>query len=269
MIARSFLLALGATCVLSASAVSQDPTAKKAPAPEILAKIKTLDAAVKDRKFKRDSEAVGIIDELLQEYADMHPKSQAAFVKSLDKVFKAKQRKKDNTSLYIATIACLGEIGGAEASKPLVKAFSNKKFSKREDWAPVQDAMLEAIGKCKDPKQVKMLIDEAADSPHDGIKSSAGKALRHYGEHSFKVRKSIVKELVKAFSRVHNGANQSTNQDPVQQTFRATLRKISDPWNDTLNILTGETFRDAPEWNRWWNKNKNSPKKWKNQADGK
>ena len=120
---------------------------------------------------------------------------------------------------------------------------------------------------CRDPKQIKFLLDEASRSPDDGVKAAAGRALRHFEEHPSKERVQIVKQLVQAFANVANQAARIGSQDPTTETAKRTLRAISEPWNETLGVLTGESLRTAPEWRSWWNDNKNKPKKWKHQTD--
>lgn len=261
-------IALSLVCA-TMSFAQDDAAAKKEPLPERLEKIGTLEDAISDRKFERDEEAIKLIDELVQVLDDMHDKTKKEFVKTLGRAFSVKQRKPQNASLYTAAAMGLGLAGGADAARILQKAYTGNKFDDREEWASLQDKLLEAIGHTKDEKSVKFLLDEAQRSIHDGVKKAAGRALRHYEGSSFKVRSDIVGELTKAFSRVHDGAQDENH--PQSDNHERTLRAISQPWKETLKALTGEHegIETAPDWTRWWNKHKNSPKQWKNQSDGK
>lgn len=264
--ALSLAILLGFTS-LAPSLQAQDP--KKKPDPEVAEKIEKFEDAATDPRFEHDQEAISLLGELWPKYEEMHTKNQQALIKALSKVFQGRTRKPDQALIYIECAGALGEIGGKDASRILVKAYEDNDFKDREDWGTLQDKLLESIGQTKDPKQVKMLLDEAQRSHEDGIKAAAGKALRHFSGAAFKVRKEIVGELVKAYDNVYNGAHKSLNQDPQVDRDKRTLRAIADPWNETLFQLTGDKLSLATEWRSWWNDHKNSPKKWKNQSDGK
>ena len=267
-------LSLSFAAVWLASFVASSPVAaqtSRASRPSqaskaVLEQVKTLEAAIKDRKFAREKEAIDHIDELLGRYDSLHEKSQRKFVGALKNVYRAKKRKPTNAAIYVATAAALGEVGGSDGFKVLKGAWNNKAFSKRKEWASLQDQLLEAIGKTGDKNALVLLLDEASDAHEDGIKLAAGRALRHFSEHTFKQRKLIVKELIQAFTNIENGARDNLNQDPTVETRKRTLRAIADPWNQTLAEMTGESFRTAAEWRSWWNDYKNKPKKWKHQT---
>jgi hypothetical protein len=249
---------------------AQDDPKEKEPDPEVTAQIEKLKDAIKDRKMERDLEARELIDGLLQKYEGLHEKSQKAFVLALNETWKARPRKPEQLELYKATAFALGTIGGDAASKMLVAATKSKPFTDKEYLAILED-LLENVGRTKDEKQVKTLVDLAARDPEDRVKAASGRALRHFEESSFDVRKDIVKDLLIDYTKIESGANESVNpSDPVQQARKRTLQAIADPWNETLSKLTGETdIRTAQDWQHWWNKNKNTPKSWKNQAGAK
>ena len=41
------------------------------------------------------------------------------------------------------------------------------------------------------------------------------------------------------------------------QNARDRLAAISDKWNGTLSKMTGQDLRNFPDWNAWYQKNKN------------
>ncbi len=262
---RPLLTALSALLFVSAPLLAQkDASAKKLPNPEVAKKLKEFSTAIKDKKFKRDSVATGIIDELLQDFEEMHPKDKESFTKSLGSVFKGRntRRKADNPGLFRAAVFALGDMGSKDqktapaASKILVTAYGKKPFSKKQ-WMGLRENMLENVGKTKDVKQKDFLVDEATRSPHDGIKAAAGKAIRYYAELKLGERKVIFKKLLRNYAKVEDQSTKNIDPgDMAVQTAKRTLQKIADPWNTTLAALTGEEFRTAERWQRFWNKNK-------------
>ncbi len=259
---RSLLVTCLGLSLWAAPAYAQDDaTAKKVPDPKVTARLAEFSKHIRAKKFARDDDAIGIVDELLQRWESLHPKNRAGFLKALSAVFKGKKRKADNQRLYIAASAALGAIGAAGekgAAKILVGNFDKKPFSNR-DWVSLRERMLENIGKAADEKQIKFLTKAATRDPDARIKAAAGKALRYYAASSQQVRKAqIVKILLRDYARIEAGAQANANPgDSTVQTRRATLRAIADPWNTTLQAMTGaQDPNTAAEWQKWWNKNK-------------
>lgn len=255
MMRTSFPLSSALVLVLGAALAAQEDGDKK-PDPEVQAKIKEFEKAIADRKMERDQEAVGMIDELLKNYADLHEKDQRSFIKALDKVFKQRPRKPENQGLYKATVTALGTIGGDVPAKILVSAYKNKAFDD-DEWLSFREEILENIGLTKDERQIDFLLDRATRDPVDGVKRGAGKALRHFRESDQKVRKDIFSKLLIDYAKIEGDAHGSLDPgDAVAQTRQRTLKAIADPWNETLSALSGAQHRTAVDWQSWWNDNK-------------
>ena len=243
-----------------------DAAAKKLPDPEVKALLQDFEVAIKHRKFALEKRAVEIMDGLQARYEDLHPKDQSDFRRALAKVFKAKPKRKPDTpgQLYEATLTCLGTIGGKDASQILLHLHKSKRFDDRE-WIRVgmQQVLLENLGRTKDEKVIDVLMKDATRDPSDPIKAVAGKALRHFSESKQRVRKDIVKKLVRDYGTIEGKANGLDLNSEVRTTSRRTLAAIRDLWNTTLQAMTGQKFRTAEDWQRWYSKNKTSPKAWR------
>ncbi|MGE0144109.1 MAG: HEAT repeat domain-containing protein [Planctomycetota bacterium] len=263
---RLLAVFLGLATLMPGSLCAQDDE-KPAPAkpdPAVAEKIKELHKAVAEPKFTRDGDAVRIIDELQQAYADMHPKDQSAVIGGLSKVFQiGKKRPLDQPGLYRGAVFALGKIGGPDAAKVILGLLGRDPFKSR-DWQSFQEDLYENLGKTKDEKQIEFLIDMATNDPEDGIKAAAGKALRHYDELKLAQRKDIFKRLLVDYEKIEGDskANLDTG-DPVVATRKRTLARIRDPWNGTLGVMSGQAFGTAVEWRKWWNDFKDDAKAWR------
>lgn len=237
---------------------------KKEPDPEVAEKLDVFEDAIRERDFSRDREAVGIVDELLQKHQEgMHPKDEKDVLEAFRKVFRQKPRKPSQPQLYEATVAALGEIGGPYASRILVEIVDRKPFDD-EEWLAFRERVYEAIGKTEDERQIDFLVKAATRSPIDGVKRAAGKALRHFEGSDLKIRKDIFKDLLTNYGKIEGDAKSSLDPgDSLVATRKRTLAAIADSWNETLGALSGQSFRTAEEWYKWYNDHKNDPKAWK------
>ncbi|MEM7200858.1 MAG: HEAT repeat domain-containing protein [Planctomycetota bacterium] len=166
------------------------------------------------------------------------------------------KRPPERRGVFKAAAYALGEIG-PDGSRSLVKAYNSSKYQPERDWVGLRADFLKALGRTKDVKQVEFLIDRAARDHEDEILRAAGIALGHFDEAKQKVRKNIVKELVKKLNEIFNKSRQSVDPgDPVMARAKYTLAAIERDWNQTLRKLTGQDFKTAPEWQRFYNKNK-------------
>ncbi len=261
---RNHAIAFAILAFLAAPAAAQDEPAKPdKPDPAVKEKLDTFEDCLRDRKFERDTEATQIIDELLQRYPELHEKDQRSFLKALDSVFRARQRKPEQPGLYQATIHALGTIGGEDAAKILVKVFDKKMFE-AEEWASLQEDLLENIGRTKDEKQIDFLVKRAVRDPTDSVKRAAGKALRYFEDSDLKTRQDIFKELLINYGQIEGDSKSSLDpNNNLVATRKRTLAAIADPWNVTLSKLSGQNFRTAEEWQKWWNEAKYDKKMWK------
>ena len=234
---------------------------KKIPAdPDVPAKLKLLKEVGKDKKFARDAEGVGIIDVLMQKQdKGLNAKDQKAIVKGLDALLsKDRLRPADKAQLYMATAEALGR-HGSNGAKALKSAYEKKRFPDKPEWVPLREKLLVNVGRTKDEKMVKFLLDEARRSPEAALQAAAGKALGNYGESNQKLRREIVSGLIIKWGSLKEAASQ-LGTNVIAQNARDRLAAVDGPWNDTMKGLTGQDFDTFIKWQAWYNKHKND--KW-------
>lgn len=253
------------TVALFAMTAAGSLRAQKPPKPvpdkEVAEKTAQLKKIAADKKFREDDRGVDLIDALmLKQQAGMIAKDEQLVIKTLDGVMnKGKVRPADKAKLYGAAAEALGRHGSAGA-KSLKKAYSNKsRFKAKQMWVPLRERLLRNIGRAKDEKDVKFLLDEANRNPESALQAAAGEALGNFEESKQKVRKQIVKSLLVTFGALSERASQGgTSID--SQNAKDRLAALSGKWTKTLQKLTGQNFVTFREWQTWNNKNKN--KKW-------
>lgn len=255
---RSFALAIlisSLTCGLPAQ------TAKPAAAevdPWVKETLKEYRKHIFDRKAMRDAAAIELIQKMLDKYDTMHPKDQRAFAEGIADSLKSRscKRKPNQAGIYRTTIKALS-MAGKNGAFHLKKAFENKSKFKGKDWINLRGDMLEKIGRTKDERSIKFLLDVALKIPNDTLMAKAGGALRHYKDLKLKKRRNIAKLLIKKFATIYSSANENLNpNDLTVRTWRDRLAAVSDPWNTSLQALTRQRYRSANDWNTFWNKHK-------------
>ncbi len=203
------------------------------------------------KRGEQDSEAVGLIDQLLQEWAQCGPKDRSSIVKGLGKTFDQKRQELDDglpdNRLYLATATALGEMG-KDATKELQKWIGNKKH--RKDLA-LQRRLILSLGKTKDTDAVDDLLDLLNDKDN-AIIAAACQALADFEEADLKVRKEIFNELLKLLTTTKAMKDGDINDILSRDRYDA----IAAPITTTLQQLSGHDARKPEDWQRWWNKNK-------------
>ena len=233
----------------SAALVSQDTgTPDKRP------EVKEMLGELKDHIGKRgdeDREAVGVIDQLLQEFPQSGPKDKAAIVKGLGKCFEVKRQDLEdgvkNNQLFLGAAVALGEMGEF-ATKTLEKWVGNKKH--RKDIA-LQRQLILSLGKTKDVKAVKKLLDLLNDNDNVLVGATA-EALSQFDGAALKVRKEIFNDLLKLMMTTKALKDSDANDIVSREKWDV----IAAPIITTLQALSGHDERKPEEWQRWWNKNK-------------
>src|SRR5688572_30086753 len=131
------------------ASVRQDPPADNRE--EVKAMIAELEAHAALRG-KEDTEAVAVIDRLVQTFAECGPKDRAAIVKSLDKCFKEKRLEDENgvpdNKLYLAATTALGEM--APESVDVMMSWIGHKTHKKD--VALQRLLILKLGKTKQEK---------------------------------------------------------------------------------------------------------------------
>lgn len=243
---------------LASSAPAQDDPKKIPEDPEVEKLCDVLDDVRKDRKFELDGQGRDAIDLLMQKQEKgLNPKDEKAIVKALDGILNkaAKDRPPERMQIYIVVAEALGR-HGPEGAKSLQKAYDGKRFPDKSEWVPLRERLLINIGRTKDEKMVKFLLDEARRNPEAALQAKAGEALGFFEESEEKVRKEIVEDLLVKFGSLSEMASQiGTNVEA--QNARDRLAAVRGPWNATLVKLTGQNFDTFREWQTWHNKNRN------------
>ena len=257
---RAMLLVPLASAMLLAALASAAVTTAQDPKPADATlddQINEFKEAISERDGEQDQKAIGLIDAFNQKYKDLEKKDQSDVRKVLDDALTSTRirRPPEKIGMYTAAAAALGGMGD-DGARILKKAFDSSKFKKRE-WVDLRAVLLKWLGKTKDESMIKTLTDVARRDPEDKLMAAAGEALGNFADQPLKVRKDIVKDLINKFGEVHGKANASLDPGDAQVArSKQRLAAISDPWNETLKMLTKHEFRSAPEWQTFWNKEK-------------
>ncbi len=237
---------------LAVPSVLQDDEEKPDKRPEVKSLIDRFKAHVKKRG-KEDDEAVGVIDQLVKEFAESGPKDQKAIIDALEKCFKEKRKPLEDGSpdnrLFLAAAVSLGYMG-EEAAKPLSKLVDHKKL---RDDLDLQRRIILSLGKTESEKYVKVLMDTLKHH-EPRMQAYAAEALASFAGHSLDLRKEIFQEVLKIMMGVRSTVDtDAAGTNTVEQDRWAV---ISGPMTTTLRALSGQEIRDAHEWQAWWNNNK-------------
>ena len=256
---------------LFAQAPGAAPGAAPAPPldPALPDQLKELKQLVSEPKMADDFQAITLIQALSKDLDKRNPKDKERIAKGLGDVFRTgKVRPADKDNLYKETSDALAKLE-TDGSKELAKALADPRF---KDLIAVQAHMMLAIGKTEDDKQVELLLDTTVRSPHDQLRAASGEALGCYTSLEIKLRRDVVKGIIREWGSLHQKATTADNPnpnapiDPAPANARKTLREVEGKWNATLQKLTGTSFTQFLDWQRWLNKNQNwtppaSPKK--------
>ncbi len=233
----------------AALVLSQDEPEDKRP--EVKELCDTLGGHI-GKRGDEDTEALKVIDTMLQEYKVSGPKDRGLIVKALGKCYEQKRQPLEegvpNNRLYLTATVALGEMG-TDASKTLIKYIGHKKHRSDEG---LQRELILALGKTKDPAGVKTLEGLLNDKT-DSLVGAAAEALGQYTELPLEDRKDIFNSLLKVLVT----AKTVMDADAADIQARDRFDTIAGPISTTLKDLSGhEGARKPEEWQHWWNKNK-------------
>ena len=240
-------LATGAA--LAAPAQEETPIVDKRP--EIKEMLDTFKEHVKKRG-EEDPEAIGVIDQLVQEYPNSGPKDRKAIVKELEKAFKLKRNKElepgvPDERLYMASAVAMGRMG-PESVKPLAKLLGAKNIKKK---IRLQRTIAIALGTTRDLGAKDPLLGLLKH--HDPVMVAAGaEALSYFVDAPLKDRKEMFSEQLKILM----GQLTEKDADPTNVIALERWNTISGPIVNSLQKLSGHDERDPATWQAWWNKNK-------------
>lgn len=247
----ALLLALSPSPAAAASApafLAQDPPADERE--DVKTLLSELDRHATARG-KEDTEAVAVIDRLVQTFPECGPKDRASIVKGLDKCFKEKRQENDQgvrqNQLYLAAATALGEM--APESVPVLLSWIGHKSHKKD--VALQRLLILRLGKTKDDRGQKPLI-KLLDDPDPPIQAAAAEAIGEFDGAPLAERKVLFEELLKLLMGVKSEVDANTT-DPIARNRYDT---VAAPIVTTLKRLSKHDEHEPEAWQRWWNKNK-------------
>ncbi|MBL8767942.1 MAG: hypothetical protein JNL94_11280 [Planctomycetes bacterium] len=238
-----------------ASAFAQDPPAAASATPD--ESIKTIDAALKERKSadedvraNADEKAVKAVDQLLMDYKSFDDAGKKKALGAVADLFSVRTPVDTENRLYGAAAAFCSDVGD-EGVAPLEKALKLKHLEKRLD---VQEILIQSLAKHKKEKHVDLFLD-LLKGDQNRVIVAAVRALGEYRDADGKLRKRIVEGLVKTYANVNALDIREKGKNPV---WHERLQEIEVPMNETLGVLTLQSFQSAPEWEKWFNDNRSA-----------
>jgi hypothetical protein len=250
-IAVSVALVWSAALALDAPASTrlQDPIPDKRPEiADLAAKLESLIV----KKGAGDMDAIGVIDQLNQEFPKSGPKDKAQIVKSLSKCFEQRrlepgEEKTVNNKLNLAAAMALGQMG-PESTKTLIGWIGHKDLKK--DLA-VQQVLIKSLGKTHDKDGIKTLVLKLEDKDAP-IVGAAAEALAHFDGADLATRKSIFESLLKILMSSKGAKDQNVNDLVARERYDV----IAAPIVTSLAKLSKHDEREPDKWQTWWNKNR-------------
>lgn len=229
----------------------QDEDERPDKRPEVKELLKRL-SELASKRGKEDTEGVGVIDKLTKEFPDSGAKDREAIAKGVAKCLSEKRTETDgvfDNKLYLAAATALGEMG-PESAKALMGWIDHKTL--RKDMA-VQRQLILSLGKTRDPKAIKTLMD-LVKHKEPTMQGAAAEALGNYKDEPQDVRKEIFEEILKELTAVKGQVDADIGL--ADTITRERYDVIAAPMVTTLRELSGHEERDPAEWQHWWNKNK-------------
>ena len=258
-----FLLATFLVFSFSSALLAAVPQDEELPDVKMLTK--ELEVQYKKKK-ERDTDRIVAIYVLFSEnYKEYKSNDQKKIVKAIRKGFDIKPPIEDREFL-ITGAGCLAGMG-SEGLKGLQQAYEGRaltpkdKKDKRAARACLRTRAFieEAMGQTKEPAAIKPIGDFLWNDNAEIIKAAC-KALANYNELPVSKRKPVVEELVKVYAYLDSQAQQAI-KEPKFGYLRDRLIAVEGTFNQTLQKLTLQTLDSAPQWQKWYNKNKGK-KKW-------
>jgi hypothetical protein len=238
-----------ASLAIEARASVQD--AKPDNRPEIKSRIDELNAHI-DKKGKEDSEAVGVLDKLHQEFPLSGPKDRAAIVKAINECFEAKRQESEDgvrdNKLYLAAAVSLRDMGPESA--PILRNWIGHK-AHRKDIA-LQQKLILSLGRTHDETGRKELLDLLTDKT-PAIQAAAAEALGEFAESDQKIRKENFEKLLNTGLMPIKALIDVPNPTALD---RERYDTVAAPIITSLQRLSKHEEQDPNKWLRWWNDNK-------------
>lgn len=250
---QSIALLLG-LCLLPLSAVAMEGSPEE-PLAKLDGALKLVRDSKEDVRDKAIEEVRTAVDQLTGGYKGYEEAQQKEVVKGIAKIFNTRvyeDREGGDVSgdkIYLNAAAALSDMGD-EGEKVLKKALDIKSLEKKP---AVRETIVEALGKHRNEKNVDMFIKMLVDDDPKLVRGAVN-ALGEYHESDGKLRKKIAEALVKQYANTHNLDLKEKGRNPV---WRDRLTTIEVPMNESLGKLTLQNLQSAPDWEKWFNDNRN------------
>lgn len=219
--------------------------------PEVAEKLAKLKSLIDDRKGEKDIDAIGVIDQLVQEFPKCGVKDRVAVVTSLSKCFEVRRLVKEgeppNNKLTMAAAVALSYMA-PESTKELQKWIGQKELKKDQ---ALQTRLVDSLGKTKDKEALKPLMD-LLNHKDDWMVAAAANALSNFGEIDLPTRKTVFETILKNVT----SAKSQTDGNPNDTVARQRYEVIGAPMITALQKLSKHDERAPEAWQTWWNKNK-------------
>ena len=253
----SAVLAL-ALCASAATVPPAPPAAVSAaqddPKPDKREEVKTLVAKFKahtKERGKEDIEAVGVIDQLLKEFAASGPKDRELIAKTIGDALKERRKPTaegvaDN-KLFLAAAIGLGEC--APESVPVLTGWIDHKDHR--DDIDLQRALILSLGKSKEKAAVKTLTKLLVHH-RAAVQAATAEALVNFKELPLADRKEIFKSVLDQLTQIKGQIDTDPN-DVIEKERYDTVRA---PMRAVLEAMSKQSLGEPAEWRSWWNNNK-------------
>jgi hypothetical protein len=219
--------------------------------PEVADRMTKLQSLIDDRKGEKDTDAIGVIDQIMQDFANCGVKDRQLVVTGLSKCFEVRRLVKEgdppNNKLYMAAAVALSYMA-PESTKELLKWIGQKDLKKDQ---ALQTRLVDSLGKTKDKEAIKPL-EMLLNSKDDWMVGAAASALANYGELELNERKTVFETILKNLT----AAQSQTDGNPNDTVARQRYDVIAAPMITALQKLSKHDERSPVEWQKWWNKNK-------------
>jgi HEAT repeat protein len=230
----------------------QDAKAGAGPEDQLIATIedslKDARSTTADKREAAEEKIRSTTDQLLTNFKSYSAEKQKLIVAEMGKIL-ANRTPDDKNATYNVAAAALSDMG-PDAVPVLLKSMPLKHLEKRIE---VQKFLVAALGKHKDEKQIEFFIKLLQKSETDIVVAAIG-ALGEYRECDAKIRKHIAEALVREYARTQTAEDAAKGKDEV---MHKRLLAIEVPMNTSLEMVTLQRFQTEPEWEKWFNENRN------------
>ncbi len=205
---------------------------------------------------KKDDDAIVKIDEMVREYAESGPKDRKKIADAIAKNLTVQrippEGSQEQPRIFLTCVVALSQMS-THGSKHLQAAYDFREWKRDISF---RGRILKLIGDTKDASAVEFLIKELVDKDAP-IVADAASALGNFVDAKEDDRKKIAEKLINLINSLQGQAADTST--PQGLDARQRYEAISPGAIDSLQRLTGQTFRQPIEWQKWWNDNKSKP----------